>query len=163
MGGLRRTPPRPPGPPPRRVASLARWKHVSPRTRWLLLVGLVAGLLTALLTGWLVAVLLVPAAVAGLPVLLSAPPAASQIHRLEAMEEWTRSLSGVLTVGIGLEEALLATVRSTPDPIRIEVGGLAARLRARWSTEQALRVFADELDDPTGDLIAANLVLGARR
>jgi hypothetical protein len=28
------------------------------------------------------------------------------------MEEWTRSLAGVLTVGIGLEEALLETLRS---------------------------------------------------
>ena len=38
-----------------------------------------------------------------------------------------------------------------------------ARLRARWDTETALRAFADELDDATGDLIAANLILGARR
>ena len=40
---------------------------------------------------------------------------------------------------------------------------LVARLRARWDTEEALRAFADELDDATGDLIAANLILGARR
>ena len=104
-----------------------------------------------------------PAALAGLPVLLSAPPAASKIDRLEAMEEWTRSLSGVLTVGIGLEEALVATLRSAPDPIRPEVTRLVARLRARWSTEEALRMFADDLDDATGDLVAANLILGARR
>ena len=26
-----------------------------------------------------------------------------------------------------------------------------------------MRAFADELDDPTGDLVAANLILGARR
>jgi Flp pilus assembly protein TadB len=38
-----------------------------------------------------------------------------------------------------------------------------ARLRARWDTEDALRAFADDLDDSTGDLIAANLILGARR
>ena len=95
--------------------------------------------MVALLTGWLVAVVVVPAAVAGLPVLLSAPPAGSTIDRLEAMEEWTRSLAGVLTVGIGLEEALVATLRSTPDPIRPEVARLVARLRARWSTEDALR------------------------
>ena len=79
------------------------------------------------------------------------------------MEEWTRSLSGVLTVGVGLEQALVATLRSTPDPIRPEVTRLVARLRARWATEDALRAFADELDDATGDLIAANLILGARR
>ena len=44
-----------------------------------------------------------------------------------------------------------------------EVSRLVARLRARWDTETALRAFADELDDATGDLIAANLILAARR
>jgi tight adherence protein B len=38
-----------------------------------------------------------------------------------------------------------------------------SRLRARWSTEDALRAFADDLDDATGDVVAANLILGARR
>jgi len=33
----------------------------------------------------------------------------------------------------------------------------------RWDTEAALRAFADELNDATGDLVAANLILGARR
>ncbi|MBA3908063.1 MAG: hypothetical protein H0X35_15505, partial [Pseudonocardiales bacterium] len=32
-----------------------------------------------------------------------------------------------------------------------------------WSTEAALRAFADELDDATGDLVAATLILGAQR
>jgi Flp pilus assembly protein TadB len=102
-------------------------------------------------------------AVIGLPLLLVPPPSATQIVRLEAMEEWTRSLAGVLTVGVGLEQALVATLRSTPGPISAEVRRLVARLRARWDTEAALRAFADELDDSTGDLIAANLILGARR
>lgn len=160
--GLRRTP-RKPGAPGRTTPFSHRLPTVSKRTRLLLLVGAVAGLLVALLTGWLIAVIVGPAAVAGLPVLLSAPASASKIDRLEAMEEWTRSLSGVLTVGVGLEEALMATLRSAPQPIRSEVAQLVARLRARWSTEEALRSFADELDDATGDLIAANLILGARR
>lgn len=95
--------------------------------------------------------------------LLSAPPSSAKIDRLEAMEEWTRSLSGVLTAGVGLEQALIATLRSTPDQIRPEVTRLASRLRARWSTEDALRAFADDLDDATGDVVAANLILGARR
>jgi Flp pilus assembly protein TadB len=163
MAGLRRTPEPPPA-PQRKWVGLPGWvRSVTPRTRILILVGFGVGVLVAVLTGWLVAVLLVPAAVAGLPVLLSAPPAASKIERLEAMEEWTRSLSGVLTVGIGLEEALVATLRSAPDPIRPEVTRLVARLRARWSTEEALRMFADDLDDATGDLVAANLILAARR
>jgi len=161
--GLRKSAQRPPAPTRPHLPLAARLGPTPPRTRALLLTGLAAGLLIALLTGWLVAALLVPAVVVGLPILLSAPPAGSQIERLEAMEEWTRSLSGVLTVGIGLEQALIATVRSTPNAIRPEVTHLVARLRARWTTEQALRAFADELNDTTGDLVVANLILGARR
>jgi Flp pilus assembly protein TadB len=141
----------------RRLQSLDR------TTRRLLLGGLGAGVLAWLVTGWALAVIVVPVAAVGLPILLSAGSAASRIQRLEAMEEWTRSLSGVLTVGVGLEQALVATLRSTPAPITPEVTHLVARLRARWVTEDALRAFADELDDSTGDLIAANLILGARR
>jgi Flp pilus assembly protein TadB len=161
--GLRRTPQPPPAPRRSRLTVGRRVRSITPRTRLLVVVGLVVGVVLGLLSGWLVAVIVVPAALAGLPLLLSAPPATAQIERLEAMEEWTRSLSGVLTVGVGLEEALVATLRSAPDPIRPEVTRLVARLRARWSTEQALRMFADDLDDATGDLVAANLILAARR
>lgn len=136
---------------------------LSPRSRLLLVAGFAAGLLVWLVTGWLVAVLVLPVAFAGLPVLLLAPQGDTPIARLEAMEEWTRSLAGVLTVGVGIEQALIATARSTPDAIRPEVLTLVARLRARWGTVDALRAFADDLDDATGDLIAASLLLGATR
>lgn len=142
---------------------LRRLRAMSRRTRLLLLAGLGAGVIAWLVTGWVLAVVAAPVAAVGLPRLLSASPAATRIDRLEAMEEWTRSLSGVLTVGVGLEQALVATQRSTPEPIAAEVDRLVARLRARWVTEDALRAFADELDDATGDLVAANLILGARR
>ena len=141
----------------RRLRSLDR------TTRMLLLGGVAVGVVAWLVTGWALALVAVPVAAVGLPMLLSAGSAASRIQRLEAMEEWTRSLSGVLTVGVGLEQALVATLRSTPAPIAPEVTRLVARLRARWVTEDALRAFAAELDDSTGDLIAANLILGARR
>ncbi len=137
--------------------------RLSPRTRLLLIVGVSAGLLVWLFTGWLVAVVILPLAAAGLPVLLGNPAGATSIARLEAMEEWTRGLAGVLTVGVGLEQAIIATLRSTPDAIRPEVATLVARLRARWMTGAALRAFADDLDDATGDLIAASLLLGAER
>lgn len=140
-----------------------RFRNLDRTNRMLLLGGLVFGVVAWLITGWVLAVAVVPVAAVGLPMLLSAGSAASRIQRLEAMEEWTRSLAGVLTVGVGLEQALVATLRSTPSPIASEVTRLVARLRARWVTEDALRAFADELDDSTGDLIAANLILGARR
>lgn len=140
-----------------------RWSRLSARTRMVVGVSVGVGLLVALLTGWFVAVVLVPAATLGLPYLLSDPPTAKTIRRLEAMEEWTRSLAGVLTSGVGLEQAVTATLRSTPEAIKPEVAALVARLRARWDTETALRAFADDLDDVTADLIVANLILAARR
>lgn len=149
--------------PTSRSRGLDRFQRLPRRTRALLLGGLAAGSVIWLATGWGLALVAVPVAAVGLPTLLSAPPAATRIDRLEAMEEWTRSLSGVLTVGVGLEQALAATLRSAPQPIAAEVNRLVARLRARWMTEDALRSFADELDDATGDLIAAALILGARR
>ncbi|MER7070665.1 type II secretion system F family protein [Terrabacter sp. NPDC000476] len=166
--GLRRRPvgsaaPRRRGLPDSRGPRWLPMARVSRRSQRLILAGLATGVLAAALTGWVVEILIVPATLAGLPYLLSTPESASKIERLEAMEEWTRSLSGILTAGVGLEQALISTLRSTPEEIRPEVTRLASRLRARWSTERALRAFADELDDATGDLVAANLILGARR
>lgn len=166
VAGLRLAPVRPPA--PRRGGERGRpWFQrlaaLPAGRRQLLIVGGVAGVVLALATGWVIAVVLVPAAVVGVPMLLSAPEEAQRTTRLEALEEWTRSLSGVLSVSVGLEQALIATVRSAPEPIRAEVTALAARLRARWSTEDAIRAFADDIDDTTGDLVAGYLILGARR
>jgi Flp pilus assembly protein TadB len=156
------------GATPRRFRDLRRGlRAIATLSRRLTRVGVVAaaaaGLLVWVLSGWAVAAVILPAAAVVVPSLLRVPDTKRTIKRLEAMEEWTRSLSGVLTVGVGLEEALVATLRSAPEPIRPEVAQLVARLRARWSTEDALRMFADDLDDATGDLVAANLILGARR
>jgi tight adherence protein B len=164
--GLRPRPAPPPAPKRSVIAkgaALGRLGALDRRTRLLLAAGAAVGVAVALLTGWIIAIPLVPAAAAGVPVLLSVPPSASKIDRLEAMEEWTRSLAGILTAGVGLEQALISTLRSTPEAIRPEITRLASRLRARWATEDALRAFADELDDATGDLIAGNLILAARR
>jgi Flp pilus assembly protein TadB len=157
--GLRRRP----APPPRPQTSVLRRAWDRRRdTSSLLAGGLVAGVIALAITGWPLMLIVVPAAVVGLPLLL-APTGRASVDRLDAMAEWTRSLAGVLTVGLGLEQALVASARSAPAAIRPEVDNLTARLRARWNTETALRAFADELDDATGDLIAAALILGSRR
>ncbi|OLT22353.1 hypothetical protein BJF81_00350 [Ornithinimicrobium sp. CNJ-824] len=152
-----------PVPPARPRRASTRRSRLSPRTRMLAGIGLGIGALVAVLTGWVIALVIAPLALAGVPVLLAAPPAQREVQRLEAMEEWVRTVAGTLGAGVGLEQALLRSLRSTPEPIKPEVTRLAGRLRARWATEDALRAFADDLDDPTGDLIAANLALGARR
>lgn len=149
--------------PVRRAVRPGWAARVRPRTWWLLAASVLAGLLGGVWTGWLVLVLVVPGVVVGLPWLLSPPPGVERIARLDAMAEWTRNLAGVLTIHAGLEEAILATVGSTPDPIRPEVTRLAARIRSRGHLDDALRGFADELDDATGDLVVCCLLLAARR
>lgn len=146
-----------------RSGMAARFPGLTPRTRRTILVGAVIGLAVALFTGWVIATVLVPATLIGLPVLLSAPPSASRIERLEAMEEWARSLSGKLTAGQSLRSALMRSLRSAPTAIEPEVSRLVNRLWANTTTtEAALRAFAEDLNDSTGDLLVANLILAAR-
>jgi tight adherence protein B len=134
------------------------------RRRRLQLVGAVGGgMLAFLFTGLALMVLTVPMAVLGLPKLLSTPASAPNIDRLEALEEWTRNLAGVLAVGVSLEQAIQASLRSAPEPIRPQVESLVARLATRWQTDAALRAFASDLNDATGDLVAASLILSAKR
>lgn len=167
IAGLRKTPPAAPTASPTLLVP-ARWLKfggttISTRTRILLIAGVAAGLLAWVTTGWVIAVIVLPAALAGIPYVLGFSGRATLIPRLEAMEEWTRSLAGVLTVGVGLEQALKVTLHSTPEAIRPEVTLLVARLNARWPVEAALRAFADDLDDSTGDIVVFYLLSGARQ
>lgn len=125
--------------------------------------GTVAGVVLAIITGWLILIILVPAAVVGVPYLLGSGDAEHAITRLEAMEEWTRGLAGVLTAGVSLEQAISSTVKSTKQSVKPEVQRLAARLQSRMPTDRAILMFADELDDVTGDKICAALILGAKQ
>ncbi len=91
--------------------------------------------------------------------------AKERIRKLEALEQWTRRLTDLLVAGRALEQALeLSAARNVPPAIASPVAALARRLRVtRMPTEDALRLFADEIDDPIGDRIAAALILVARR
>jgi Flp pilus assembly protein TadB len=133
------------------------------RRRAQLVLAVVGGMLAFGVTGLALMVLAVPVAVLGLPKLLGTPASAADVDRLEALEEWTRNLAGVLAVGVSLEQAIQASLRSAPEPIRPQVQTLVARLATRWQTDAALRAFADDLDDATGDLVAASLILSAKR
>lgn len=146
-----------------RVARPSRL-HLSWKSPVLLVVGLtVVGVVISLVTGWVVAAILLPGLGVGLPYLVGTTKGSTDIAKLEAMEEWTRSLAGILVAGAGVEQAIVSTLPSAPKPIATEVSRLVARLRARWSATDALRAFADDLNDPTGDIIAANLLLGVTR
>ncbi len=65
----------------------------------------------------------------------------------------------MLTASRGLEDALAVSARTAPAAIAGPVTALARRLSARVGTEDALRAFAAEIDDPAGDRIAAALII----
>ncbi|MCC2280846.1 type II secretion system F family protein [Streptomyces sp. ET3-23] len=134
--------------------------RVQRRTRWV-----AAAVLAAeywLVTGVFVAGLLLGLAVVGVPWLLSgAQSAKARIGQLEGLAEWTQRLADVLRLGMGLEQAMLASRKGTPEAIEEQVGNLADRLQAGWRPEDALRAMADELADVTADKVLAALILSA--
>jgi Flp pilus assembly protein TadB len=132
------------------------------RQRALWVAACVAAATVWLASGWPVGGVLVGLAVIGVPWLLGQFSAGNAaVERLEALQEWVRRTSDVLAAGGGLEQTLIRSAHTAPDPIAAEVATLAARLQARWPTSRALLAFADDLDDAAGDLVVAALLLGA--
>jgi Flp pilus assembly protein TadB len=142
-----------PGTPPRRRIRLA------PRSRKRLLIAAGAGVVTLALTRWPVAMVAAVLAVLFLPSITSSRAARQRAAVLEGLEQWTRRLSDMLTASRGLEEALETSARQAPAAIDQAVTALGRRLAARTGTEEALRAFAADIDDPAGDRIAAALII----
>lgn len=132
------------------------------RRRWLAVGGLVAGAGMWFASGWVVFLLGVPLAVMLLPVLFASGGATERLARLDALELWTRSLAGLTVAGAGLEQTIASSVSSAGDAIRVPVTDLVARINARWRTSEALRAFANDIEDPTCDLIVMHLLLAER-
>ncbi|MFG1705405.1 type II secretion system F family protein [Nonomuraea sp. M3C6] len=148
--------------PPSRWAGLGRTLLAHYR---LIALALAVSVAVHAFTGWPVAAVAAGAAVFTLPKAMTGKAAAERIRKLEALELWTRRLADLLVAGRALEQALEhSAARNVPPAIAAPVTTLARRLCVtRMPTEEALRLFADELDDPIGDRIAAALILVARR
>lgn len=87
---------------------------------------------------------------------------AGEIERIEALASWIENLRDVLTAGDQPIGAIASTVRTCPEPIRPQVRRLAAGL-GRQEPDLVVRRFADEIDDPIGDLVATGLLIAIRR
>ena len=127
-----------------------------------LLIGAVVGLGIYAVTGWFIAV---PAAVAAAFMVQSLRTGRSSTHvieQLDALQEWTLMLSGLMVGNQSLQQAIVESARSAPPPIHAPVTNLAGRLTRSVDPGRALRMFADDLDDATADLIASTLLLGFR-
>lgn len=120
-----------------------------------------AGVVIGALTGWPVAAVLAGAGGYALPTLLAGRGERTrQVASTEAIAGWAEMLRDTLSAAAGLEQAILATAPVAPAPIRTKVLGLAERLGSERLIP-ALRQFASELADPTGDLVVAALVLAS--
>ncbi|MCP2243485.1 type II secretion system F family protein [Lentzea aerocolonigenes] len=157
--GLRGRPARP-ATPSRLSAWLAAW-HDRKRVGWLV-VAVLAGLAVGAVTGWVVAAILTALAVVGLPRILgSNVDHKRHLERIEAIAAWTEMLRDTLVAAAGLEQAILATAPACPEAIREEITELAVRLERGERLAPSLRHLADQLRDPTADLVISALVLAA--
>jgi Flp pilus assembly protein TadB len=149
-------PERMPGKPRRQRASLQE------RTRRLV-IGVVAGLVALLLSRWIVAAIGIGLLVAFWDRIAGSSGVEKRaIGRLEALASWTESLRDTIAGAIGLEQAIPATAVNAGAPIRPSLNLLVDRLRIREPLPDALRAFAEDLDDPSADIICAALLLNAR-
>ena len=120
------------------------------------------GVVTGVITGWVAGAVLASLACWALPPVLGrAPRHAHRVDRIEAIATWAEMLRDTLAAAAGLEQAILVTAPLAPVAIRPEVSGLAARLTNGERLVPCLRALADQLADPTGDLVIAALVMAA--
>ncbi|MFD2414830.1 type II secretion system F family protein [Amycolatopsis pigmentata] len=145
----------------RRAASSA--EHDPNRARWFLAAGILTFGVT-LTTGWPVGGVLAGIAAWGLPrVLGSNSGHARAVARIEAMASWSEMLRDTLAAAAGLEQAIIATASTVPEAIRSEINELAFRLVRGDRLAPSLRHLADQLADPTADLIVSALVLASEK
>jgi Flp pilus assembly protein TadB len=132
------------------------------RTRRIVL-GAIGVVLALLLTRWVVAALAI-GLLAAFWDRIAGSDAVERvgISRLEALASWTESLRDTIAGAVGLEQAIPATAVNAGATIRPSLNLLVDRLRIREPLPDALMAFAEDIDDPSADVICAALVLNSR-
>ncbi|HEY9468156.1 MAG TPA: type II secretion system F family protein [Propionibacteriaceae bacterium] len=146
------------------------WARVTRRPRGsrgrqrdlILLLSMIIGCLLAMLTGWLILIVVLPLLALGLPYLLILPKP-RDIQLLEALDRWVRSLAVTLGTGKSITDAIRISRRTAPPLLADEINLLVTRLNNRWETRDALMRFADALDSPDVDGVVAALILASSR
>ncbi len=146
---------------PSRLSYWLRDHRERPQRGWLT-GAVLAGLVVGAVTGWVIAAVLTAVAVLSLPRFLgSSTTHRRDLERIEAIAGWTEMLRDTLVAAAGLEQAILATAPACPEAIREEITELAVRLERGERLAPSLRHLADQLHDPTADLVISALVLAA--
>jgi Flp pilus assembly protein TadB len=146
------------GPPPRRSREEII-RTLSTRTALAVMVGLAV----LVVTRW-------PIAAIGTGVLVlawnglagGAAEERRSMARLEALAAWTESLRDTIAGAVGLEQAIPASIRASSPVLQPPLRSLVDRMHTRVPLPDALRHFADDLNDPSADLVVAALVLNAK-
>jgi Flp pilus assembly protein TadB len=113
-------------------------------------------------TGWVAGAGLIALAVWSLPTLLSRDTAHTRrVARIEAIATWAEMMRDTLTAAAGLEQAILAGAVVAPDAIHPEITALAVRLETGHRLAPSLQQLADDLADPTADLVISALLLAS--
>jgi Flp pilus assembly protein TadB len=157
------------------IASLIGFKPKEPSARqvrageWLrkagqrLAIAMLVGIAIGLITGW-------PVAGIGVAVLVffwnqlfgGLSHERLGMQRVEALAMWTESLRDTIAGAVGLEQAIPASARSAGPLLRPHLDALMDRLRGRMPLADALHMLADDIDDPSADIIIAALILNSR-
>ena len=128
-----------------------------------ILIGAVVGVLLLLLTRWIVLAVAGGCLVFLWPMLFGGTRQEKlAAAKIEALAAWAESLRDTIAGAVGLEQAIPSTVYAASPALRHTLILLADRMRMRVPLGVALRQFADELDDPTADLIVSALIMNAR-
>lgn len=150
-------------PPPQRVAGPNDLKATAARLGARVPFAVGTGLLVLVVSRWPVLAIAMGLLVFFGPTLVGGAGAERKaIARLEGLTAWTESLRDTIAGAVGLEQAIPATAYAASPSIAPHLFALADRLRVRTPLPTALHRFADELDDPSADLIVAALLLNAR-
>ncbi|WTW93456.1 type II secretion system F family protein [Streptomycetaceae bacterium NBC_01309] len=149
-----------------RIATLAARlrAHVSAASPRRLAATAVSAAAVGVLTGWPVAAVLAGVAAWAVPALLRPDRAATRrTERIEAVAVWAEMLRDTLAAAAGLQQAIRATAPIAPPALATEIRALATRIERGERLPEALRAFADDVDDPLADLVVAALLLAAER
>ena len=138
------------------------WTDRSRAWRAWAVASVVAGGVVAVTTGWLIALVLVPAMALGIPALLSEPPQ-REIVALAGLDRWVRLLAPSLATGKSIRDAILATRGQVPEALAEPVARLVARVDQGWTTREALLGMADDLRSSDADAVLAALAISASR
>jgi Flp pilus assembly protein TadB len=125
-------------------------------------VALIAGILVLVATGWVVAGIGTALLVLGWRGLGGAVGERRAMARLEALAMWTESLRDTVAGAVSLEQAIPSSLRAASPAIGVPLARMVDRLHTRMPMPEALGRFADDLDDPSADMIIAALVINAR-